>query len=690
MDLDISSIFHGWKVEKLIGEGAFGKVYKIVRTDFGNIYESALKVIEIPSNRAELDSIQNEGMTEESATAYFKSVVEDIVNEYRLMSKLKGNSNIVSYEDHAVVKKENEFGWRIYIRMELVTSLYTYQKNHLMSMVDGIHLGIDVCRALEVCRKFNIIHRDIKPENIFVSDIGSFKLGDFGVARQLEKTSSGLSRKGTEAYMAPEVVKREAYNQTVDIYALGIVLYKYFNNNRTPFLPPVPEPIRYSDKEKAFNRRMNGDEFPPPCDASEAMTRVILKACAYNTKNRYQNAEEMRKELEEILKREENNYQIKNIQEGVHSEIEKMDKEKRETVLEENEDLIINEAEDIERTVYERKEVKSTNVIEKEQIKWDIVDRETPKKEIQKKGKQENQPRKQGNRQKVLIVVSVLFIISIIGGIGAFMSDKLRKVVVPDLYNLTFENAKSVLEQNSLFIEQQKEEYSESIKKGRVITQNITKDTKVEKGIHITVIVSKGKKPAKIESLEVAVPNLKGLTKEEAIRSCSDAAIIGKAKEDYSAESEKGKVIKQEPAYGETVLEGDSITVIVGKGIQKIEVPSLKGKKEQKAIMLLKRCNLLYKVNYEYNKSIEKGRVISQSVNAGMEVKINSKIKITVSKGKKPVSKTSVPVVTHTPVIRTQVPIIYTPKHTITPQIIATSKPKKDYEDDISEWDLVG
>ena len=68
----------------------------------------------------------------------------------------------------------------------LLTPLYQHLREHPLSEEDVIRLGIDLCRALEICQKYNIIHRDIKPENIFYSEQGSFKLGDFGIARQLE------------------------------------------------------------------------------------------------------------------------------------------------------------------------------------------------------------------------------------------------------------------------------------------------------------------------------------------------------------------------------------------------------------------------------------------------------------------------------------------------------------------------
>lgn len=297
--------FKDWTIEKSIGEGAFGKVYKIVREDFGHTYEAALKVMEIPQSQAELDSLQNEGLSEQEIEEYYHGMVEDIVEEFTLMSKLKGHSNIVSYEDHQVVKKQDGFGWIIYIRMELLTGLFSYAKNIELTNHDVIQLGIDICKALEVCKQYHIIHRDIKPENIFISNVGTYKLGDFGIARELEKTSSGLSKKGTRSYMAPEVYKGMEYNSSVDLYSLGIVLYRFLNDNRLPFLPAAPQKIRYSDKEKADLLRMSGQSMPAPAYASEELSRIVLKACAYLPQERYASAEEMRSDLERILEQEE-------------------------------------------------------------------------------------------------------------------------------------------------------------------------------------------------------------------------------------------------------------------------------------------------------------------------------------------------------------------------------------------------
>ena len=296
-----TTVFGSWLINKKIGEGSFGQVFEIQRKDFGQTYRAALKVITVPQNEAELHGALEEGMTAGQAEQYFYSVVEDIVREFAIMAKLKGTANVVGYEDHTVTRHSNGIGWDILIRMELLNPLLPYAYQHPFSRRDIIRLGIDMCKALELCQKYNIIHRDLKPENIFVSDNGDFKLGDFGIARTVEKTMSGMSKKGTYNYMAPEVYRGEEYGFNVDIYSLGIVLYRLLNKNRLPFLPPAPEVITYRGREAALEKRMSGEDIPRPFHAEGRLAEIVLKACAFSPKDRYSSPAQMRQELEAIL-----------------------------------------------------------------------------------------------------------------------------------------------------------------------------------------------------------------------------------------------------------------------------------------------------------------------------------------------------------------------------------------------------
>ena len=301
MDKDVPvSVWPEWELIEKIGEGSFGKVYKAKRTERGRSFYSAIKIISIPASKGELDSVRSEMNNEQSTRGYFRNLVEDCIQEIYTMEHFCGNSHVVSFEDFKVVEYLDEIGWDISIRMEYLTSFMDYCTGKELTEKEVIKLGCDLAMALIYCRKLNIIHRDVKPENIFVSRFGDFKLGDFGIAREQAHTMSNMSNKGTYSYMAPEIYKGEKYDSSIDIYSLGIVLYKLMNQNRLPFLSLDKQLITYRDKETALARRMAGEKMPVPVNASAAFSHIILKACAYEPGKRYRKPEDMLRDLEKL------------------------------------------------------------------------------------------------------------------------------------------------------------------------------------------------------------------------------------------------------------------------------------------------------------------------------------------------------------------------------------------------------
>ena len=292
-----------WVVDRALGSGAFSTVYRIVRRDRPTI-DAALKVISIPQNEAEASSLLAEGMDSSQSQNYYDAIAREYTSEIDLMEDLKGAPNIVGIEDYKVVRKTNGIGNDIYIRMELLKPLDSVLRERRLTEQEVIRLGIDVCNALDLCEEKHIIHRDIKPANIFVNDKTSrhvfYKLGDFGVARNLESMTQGLSKKGTPNYMAPEVVIGRNYDHRADIYSLGITLYRLLNGNRLPLMPT--EDLTPATRENAIARRLSGEKLPPPEYADGNLARIVLKACEYRPEDRYTSAREMKRELEALLK----------------------------------------------------------------------------------------------------------------------------------------------------------------------------------------------------------------------------------------------------------------------------------------------------------------------------------------------------------------------------------------------------
>lgn len=294
-------VFGNWEIKEELGEGSYGKVFKIQKEQAGITASAALKVMRIPKSASDVKKILHEGMDERSATTYFKGYVNKLMQEIAIMSTLKGHPGIVSCENYELIPHSGSIGWDILIQMELLTPLLDYQAEHPMDEVEVRRLGREICSALVYCHlKRGIIHRDIKPSNILVSESGQFKLGDFGVSKTVEGTVGFLSRQGTDGYMAPEVYLNKPYGTSVDIYSLGLVLYQMMNGGRLPFYPPISQQISFDDREKALTKRMQGAKMLPPVYASEEFAEVILKACAYNQKDRYRNASEFLEALENV------------------------------------------------------------------------------------------------------------------------------------------------------------------------------------------------------------------------------------------------------------------------------------------------------------------------------------------------------------------------------------------------------
>lgn len=289
------NFWHGWEKVRRIGRGGYGEVYEI-RRSIGSLTEkAALKLIKIPADPMEVEMLQRNNYSLASITKRFEQQRDQIVQEYRMMQQLRGNSNIVQCNDIQIDPNPDGVGWQIGIRMELLTPLDRYLgKNITQQQV--VNVGVQICNALIACKKHNIIHRDIKADNILVDEDGNIKLGDFGIAKVSEFTSPGTSI-GTPGFEAPEVYHHREYGSSADIYSLGLVLYWMLNERTKPFLPLPPQAPTALQEAEARERRYRGEPLPLPKNGSPELKQIVLKAAAYQPRDRYAGAQDMQAAL---------------------------------------------------------------------------------------------------------------------------------------------------------------------------------------------------------------------------------------------------------------------------------------------------------------------------------------------------------------------------------------------------------
>lgn len=296
---ELSSVWPQWEISRLIGRGGFADVYEIVKKEYGQVYKSALKIIRLEGSAKITSSFNYSSSSNNDGFSPQK-----IVSEINIMEQLKGAPNVVVIEDHAVHCEDEEY--TILIRMELLENLHSYiNRKGSLSQEEIIKLGIDICQALSYCEKKGIIHRDIKADNIFYSPLGDFKLGDFGISRQLENyyNDKAVTRIGTLYYAAPEIYHGKQYDASVDIYSLGLVLYILLNNNRYPFCSGDLFSTLSADVNRANGMRLQNLPLPLPSNAPEVLGAIICKACNPDPEKRYKSANEFKDILENYNKK---------------------------------------------------------------------------------------------------------------------------------------------------------------------------------------------------------------------------------------------------------------------------------------------------------------------------------------------------------------------------------------------------
>lgn len=497
MDSILGRTILGYEVKEKIGTGGFGEVYRVERNNIVGKVTRALKVVTLPKENQYMEVLNSMGGDYEKADNYFKQELNRVVNEIRVFSLIseKDNHNIVSYYENDV-EKIGKYKYNIYILMEMLTPLDKWLSENNMTVGDGIEIGISIANALKICHENKVMHRDIKLNNIFVSKDGKFKLGDFGVSKRFDTLTKANTIKGTPRYIAPEIyIGNEKYNNSVDIYSLGILMYYLFNKRRFPFYPDFPLEYTKEDEDKAFYKRMNYEEVKAPICASDNVAEVILKAIS-QPKGRYANVDEFISDLEQAKETSASSELEKKI--GFEPIIQKVEKEHSDK---------------------EKQLVKNLETSYIKSISFGEHSVETVSKE-----------KEMYHEKKYRIVAAGILAMVVISGalFGIFQMQSSRNVKtgqsmisesitisnpyttesiaedvtitthntvikIQNYKNKDYSKTKKKLKDLGLQVKKQMK-YSNELKKGNIISQSIPAKTEVEPGTKIILVVSKGER----------------------------------------------------------------------------------------------------------------------------------------------------------------------------------------------------
>lgn len=244
-----------------------------------------VKVISIPAKQEKLAALMLAGAfsDRESAIAYFKELADDVVQEAQLLQKLSRFEGFVPYEKWQLVPMDPEAGYDVYLLSGYRPTLQTQLERNDMTHLAAVNLGLDLCAALSVCRRFGYLYADLQPNNVYICNSGEYRIGDLGFISLASLPYASLPEKYHSAFTPPEISDAySALNATMDTYAVGMILYMAYNDGL------LPEP---------------GDVLHAPKYADHELATIILKACDQNPDVRWQDPMQMGQALINYLQR---------------------------------------------------------------------------------------------------------------------------------------------------------------------------------------------------------------------------------------------------------------------------------------------------------------------------------------------------------------------------------------------------
>lgn len=498
------------------------------------------------------------------------------------------HKNIVEIYD---VGEDND---QYYIVMEYVpgrTLKELIAKRGALHVMEAIDIMKQVLSGTARAHQMGIIHRDLKPQNILATDSGTAKIADFGIAsiQSLTQFTQTDVIMGSLHYLAPELARGEKATVQSDIYALGIVFYELLRG-QVPFNgeSPVNIALKHMQEELPSLR-----EFNP--SIPQSVENIVIKATAKNLNDRYKNASEMLEDLQTCLSRGDEEKLVFN-----------HDGESDPTI-------VVNP-----RQIFDNNE---------EEPKEEVVEERSTR-----KPKKASAPKKKLDPKIIAgIVAGVVVVLGLIFYFVFLSPGKTDASVMPDLVGMTQKEAKTLLEDYGVTINEDMvyKELSDTYKKGLITKTDPKEGSSIKKGDVVTITVSKGK--------YIVLDNYVGMSYEDA-KDVLENQYGFTVDEKYEvSDEEAGTVIGQSLDEGykqDPTDKSRSITLTVSKGSYVI-LENYVGMKYEEAESKLKALGFNV-TKREQSSDEDSGTVIDQNLASGYKVdpsEKNRNITLTVSTG---------------------------------------------------------
>ncbi|MBE6576508.1 MAG: hypothetical protein E7654_09600, partial [Ruminococcaceae bacterium] len=299
---EYASLLRGITLDDELGKSSYATVYAATDTD-GT--ECRIKIIRLPGSNDELQTLREEGLSEDEIALRLEAAMRGIVAQTDRLRQLNIPS-IMAIEDRRLVRgRGGELV--LLVRCEPLTLFSDFARTHDITANDLINLGLAVCSALNAAAAEGVIHGNLKPSNLFVAPDGTVCVADFAEERLLGQALDTVPFESL-LYIPPEQQNEGIGSAADDLYALGMVLYSLFNQHCPPFLdrPNAGE----ESLRRAIVRLAEAEELPHPVNADDEVAMIIARACSADPARRYPSAAAMADDLRECLLPEEEDYVV--------------------------------------------------------------------------------------------------------------------------------------------------------------------------------------------------------------------------------------------------------------------------------------------------------------------------------------------------------------------------------------------